>query len=222
MTAVTGDLSRDDVRKAYGRWAHVYDALCGPVFRSAHRAAARAANAAGRDILEVGVGTGLLLPLYAPSSRVTGIDLSDDMLERARQRLRALGLPNVRALERCDIHLLEHPDESYDAVVFPFVLTLVEQPETALDNALRMLRPGGEIIVASHLRSASPLLARVEAALARCIAPLGLRPDFPLSRIAEWAGMRHATILSAEPIGLTGVYTLVRIRKSRADHSAAG
>jgi phosphatidylethanolamine/phosphatidyl-N-methylethanolamine N-methyltransferase len=212
MTAATGDLSRDDVRKAYGRWARVYDALCGPVFRSAHRAAARAANAAGRDILEVGVGTGLLLPLYASTSRVTGIDLSDDMLAHARRRVRAL--PHVRALERGDIHTLDHPSASYDAVVFPFVLTLVEQPETALDNALRMLRSGGEIIVASHLRSAHPLVARAETALAKRIAPLGLRPDFPLSRMADWAASRGAALVAAEPIGITGVYTLVRMRKA--------
>jgi phosphatidylethanolamine/phosphatidyl-N-methylethanolamine N-methyltransferase len=213
MTAVTGDLSGDRVRKAYGRWAAVYDGLCGPVFRPAHRAAARAANAAGKDILEVGVGTGLVLPLYARDARVVGVDLSEEMLARARSRVSRLRLPQVRRLEAGDIHTLDHGGGRYDAVVFPFVLTLVENPERALDNSYRMLRSGGEIVIVSHLRSENGAVAAFETLAAPLIARVGLRPDFPLARIAAWATVAGADIAGVERVGLLGVYTLVRLRR---------
>jgi ubiquinone/menaquinone biosynthesis C-methylase UbiE len=214
MNALVRDLPDDVVRKAYRRWAAIYDGLCGPLFRPAHAAAAAAANAIGGDVAEVGVGTGLLLPLYGPNTRVTGIDLSPDMLARARERVLSQRLEHVVALEAGDIHVLPHPNERYDAIVLPFVLTLVARPEVALDNCWRMLKPGGQIVIVSHFRSRSPLIARFEQWLAPLIARAGLRPDFPVERVEAWAaGKARAMVLAPAPVGALGVYTLVRIAK---------
>jgi phosphatidylethanolamine/phosphatidyl-N-methylethanolamine N-methyltransferase len=211
---VTQDLRSATVEKAYRYWAAVYDAICAPLFRPAHLAAASAANRIGGAVLEVGVGTGLLLPLYDRRLRVTGLDLSEDMLARARRRLGAGALPHVVALQKGDIHEIAHPAASYDAIVMPFVLTLLEGPERALENCRRMLRPGGEIIIVSHFQSTSPRLAQLEQWLAPRVAGLGLRPDFPVARIASWASMHPdlgvPIVTSAGPLG---IYRLVRIAK---------
>lgn len=213
MTVLTRDLSGDQVRKAYSRWAGVYDQLCGPIFRPAHLAAAGAANDIGTEILEIGVGTGLILPLYGRSTRVTGVDLSSQMLERARQRVTGQGLAHVVRLEQGDIHTLAHPTGSYDAIVMPFVLTLVQSPETALDNCLRMVRGGGEIIIVSHFQSRTGWIAAIERRLAPLIAGFGLRPDFPVARIERWCEASGAQMVADDPVGLFGVYRRIRIRK---------
>ncbi len=214
MTAIARDLPTGVVEKAYGRWASVYDGLCARLFQPAHRAAAAAANAVGGDILEVGVGTGLLLPLYAAGVRVTGVDLSEAMLAKARERVAKAHLGQVVSLEIADVHSMEHPDECYDAIVFPFVLTLVASPEAALDNSLRMLRPGGRIIIVSHFRSLHRWVAAFEQALAPMIAGVGLRPDFPVSRIEDWCALHHhCRLLPPEGLGALNVYTLLEIEK---------
>ncbi len=211
---VARDLPSATVESAYRRWAAVYDAICAPIFRPAHKAAAAAANRVGGAVLEVGVGTGLLLPLYDRSLRVTGLDLSEGMLTKARRRLQESPMPQVVALKSGDIHELGDPCGSYDAIVMPFVLTLLAAPERALDNCRRMLRPGGEIIIVSHFQSMDPTLAGLERWIAPRIASLGLRPDFPISRIAAWAE-RHGDL--AAPVvasaGPLGVYKLVRVGK---------
>lgn len=214
MNTAARDLETGVVARAYHHWAQVYDQLCGPVFRRAHVAAAEAATRIGGRVMEVGIGTGLLLPLYGPNVRVTGVDLSETMLSKARSRVEELNLDTVEDLVVGDIHVLDHADESYNAVVMPFVLTLVESPEKALDNALRMLQPGGEIVIVSHFRSQSPAIAAFESWVAPLIAGVGLRPDFPVSRVEAWAkGHADAEFLPPEGLGRFSVYTLLRVRK---------
>jgi phosphatidylethanolamine/phosphatidyl-N-methylethanolamine N-methyltransferase len=215
------DLPNATVEKAYGYWSWIYDAVCGPVFRSAHIAITDAANRIGGHVLEVGIGTGLLLPRYRRDMRVTGIDLSEKMLEKARASLSSMtrtgsrDMPRHVTLEEGDIHTLAHADESYNAIVFPFVLTLVASPEAALDNCRRMLKPGGEILVVSHFQSRAPVLARFEQWLAPRIASLGLRPDFPVSRVEAWAATHDdMELLPVVPVGAFGVYSLLHIRRA--------
>jgi phosphatidylethanolamine/phosphatidyl-N-methylethanolamine N-methyltransferase len=215
MKTLAHDLPQTTVEKAYGYWAWIYDGLCGPIFRSAHLAITRAANRIGGQVLEVGVGTGLLLPLYRRDMSVTGLDISEKMLAKARARLGDDRLPQVVALETGDIHTIGHSDHSYDVIVLPFVLTLLSAPETALDNCRRMLRPGGELIIVSHFQSKTGWIASAERWIAPRIASLGLRPDFPVERVRAWAD-QHADMdmLPVEPVGALRVYSLLRIRKS--------
>ena len=92
-------LDADDVRAAYRRWARIYDASFGSITARARRKTVAEINRLpGERVLEVGVGTGLSLPRYAPGKRVTGIDLSGEMLAQARARTAALRLGQVEAL----------------------------------------------------------------------------------------------------------------------------
>src|ERR1700738_268628 len=110
-----------------------------------------AAERVGGRILEVGVGTGISLPGYASQNRVIGIDLSEAMLRKAQRRVADLSLTNVEKLEVMDAEHLSFPDASFDVVVANHVISTVPNPEAALDECARMLRPGGEMILLSRI-----------------------------------------------------------------------
>ena len=101
------DPDKQVMEKAYARWAPVYDVLCGPVFVNGRRAAARAARAVGGRILEIGVGTGLSFDDYDHTTEITGIDLSEPMIARARERLGRGRHPHVKELTVMDAHDLK-------------------------------------------------------------------------------------------------------------------
>ena len=136
------DPAKDVMEKAYARWAPIYDVLCGPVFLNGRRAAASAARAVGGRILEIGVGTGLSFDDYDDTTEITGIDMSEPMIARARERAKSGRYPFVKGLAVMDAHDLSYPDASFDCVVAQFVITLVEDPERVLSECARVLQAG--------------------------------------------------------------------------------
>jgi ubiquinone/menaquinone biosynthesis C-methylase UbiE len=97
----------------------------------------------GENILEVGVGTGRNMPYYLAQARITAIDLSPCMLQRARKRATELGCAVV--LREMDVQELDFLDHSFDAVVSTFVFSSVPSPITGLREIRRVLRPGGRL-----------------------------------------------------------------------------
>ncbi len=140
MTAT--DLDQGTIEKAYARWAPVYDLVFGAVFDKGRQAAITAAERVGGRILEVGVGTGISLPDYAPTNRLTGVDISVPMLKKARARVAARRLANVEALAVMDAAQMALPDASFDVVVAQYVITAVPHPEATLDEFARVLGGG--------------------------------------------------------------------------------
>ena len=213
----TGQLDNADVAAAYARWAPIYDLTFTAVMRPGRKAAAAAVARPGGHILDVGVGTGLELPMIDKATRVTGVDLSRPMLERARTRVRAQGLANVDGLVVMDAMRLAFPDATFDAVVAPYVLTVVPDPAASLDEWTRVLKPGGEIVLVNHVGSETGPIAAIEAWLGRRSETLGWHPQFPWATIGDWIasrpGMRLAERRALAPFGL---FTLTRIAKDRA------
>jgi ubiquinone/menaquinone biosynthesis C-methylase UbiE len=216
------DPAKDVMEKAYAKWAPVYDVLCGPVFLNGRRAAAKAAHDVGGRILEIGVGTGLSFDDYDATTEITGIDISEPMIARARERVATGRYPFVRELRVMDASALDYPDASFDCVVGQFVITLVDNPEQVLSECARVLRPGGQIILVNHLYSEKGIAAAVERLLAQKARKLGLRPEFPFQRLADWAA-RHggAELIERRKVKPFGVYTLVRFRRAEASRAAA-
>jgi phosphatidylethanolamine/phosphatidyl-N-methylethanolamine N-methyltransferase len=215
------DLDRAGVEKAYSYWAPIYDAVCGPIFETGRRTAAAAARRVGGRILEVGVGTGLSFADYDASTEVTGIDLSEPMIAKARLRMASGRYPHVKAVTVMDAHDLAFDDASFDCVVAQFVITLVADPERVLSECARVVRPGGEIILVNHLYSERGVSAAIERMCAKPSRKLGLRPEFPFARLAAWAqGHGGAELIERRPIKPFGVYTLVRFRRLGADAGA--
>jgi phosphatidylethanolamine/phosphatidyl-N-methylethanolamine N-methyltransferase len=202
-------------QRVYEKWAPIYDTIYYKFLSDAHSKTAAAAARCGMDILEVGVGTGLILRYYPADRRVVGVDLSVHMLQKAVEKVRDLGLKHVKLLASMDACRLGFPDARFDAVAVPFVITLVPDPEAALDEIRRVLKPGGEIIVTSKLGADHGFVPKVEEWLAPLMRKVGWSSHFKVSRLERWAA-RHADmkVVEVAPVFPWGFFKLVRIRKA--------
>ena len=174
------------VKAAYRRYANVYDALFGPVLQPGRKAVIEALGCRpGERVLEVGVGTGLSLPMYPASVRLTGIDLSREMLERARVRVARHELQNVEGLLEMDAEAMSFADASFDKVVAMYVVSVTDRPAQLLHELQRVCKPRGDIFIVNHVRSDNPLVGALEKSLARFSNQLGFHPDFELRSLVN-------------------------------------
>jgi len=205
-------LDRDAVRRAYRRYALVYDIVFGLPLVAGRRLAVAAVNARGAGrVLEVGVGTGLTLPLYRADSKVVGIDLSPEMLARARRRVDALGLAQVEALLEMDGQRMQFPDGSFDTVLALHVLSVAPEPARLMQEMQRVCAPGGEILILSHFRSERAPWRWLERATAPLAAQLGFRPDLEERHLGSLAGL---ALIEKRQVKRAAGATLLRLGKS--------
>jgi phosphatidylethanolamine/phosphatidyl-N-methylethanolamine N-methyltransferase len=210
------DVEKTLAANAYDRWAPVYDLVFGPVFRRGRGAAVEVAERAGGSVLEVGVGTGLSLATYSRCTRLTGVDISGPMLRKARGRVAKLRLGHVRGLAVMDAEQLAFPDASFDVVVAQYVVTAVPRPEKALNEFVRVLRPGGEIVITSRVGAEAGLRGRLERWLMPVTTRLGWRTEFPWERYARWAaGSPAVRLVERRPLPPLGHFNLIRFAKSQ-------
>lgn len=207
MTTTNG---LDAQRRVYAVWAKFYDRIYQGLLARAQREAVAAACASGRDILEIGVGTGLTLPYFERDKQVVGADLSLDMLRVARAKVLSQKLSHVRGLMVMDACRLGFADNSFDAVTAQFVITLVPDPEQALAEMDRVLRPGGEIVISSRLVDDGGFAAPLWKAVAPLARAIGWSSDFKVSRLTGWAAStgRYETVHVGQ-----GYFKVVRLRK---------
>jgi phosphatidylethanolamine/phosphatidyl-N-methylethanolamine N-methyltransferase len=215
---MTTELDKDTIARAYARWAPVYDLVFGAVFERGRHAAIAAAERIGGRILEVGVGTGISLPDYAPTNRLFGIDISEPMLRRAQERVTELGLSNVEALAVMDAQKLSFPDSSFDVVVAQYVITTVPDPEATLDEFARVLKPGGEIVLVSRVGAEAGLRRTLEQWFAPTARRLGWRTEFAWERYARWAERPHGVrLIERRAVPPFGHFSLIRFAKAEGD-----
>lgn len=210
------DFDRATVEQAYDRWAPIYDLVFGGVFSKGRRAAIIATNKIGGRVLEVGIGTGISLPQYAPQVRIFGTDISEAMLRKAKARVAELRLKNVEGLAVMDAEKLEFPDNSFDVVMAQYVVTAVPNPEAALDEFARVLRPGGEMIILSRVSADAGMRRFIEQRLQPVVRPLGFRTaEFAWSRFMQWAaGARGIELVERRLVPPLGHFSLIRFRKT--------
>jgi phosphatidylethanolamine/phosphatidyl-N-methylethanolamine N-methyltransferase len=210
-----GDIDRDRVEKAYERWAPVYDLVFGKVFDQGRQSTIAEADRIGGRILDVGVGTGLSLLDYSPSTRICGVDISEPMLRKAQARVRAKKLGNVETLAVMDAKNLAFKDASFDAVVAQYVITAVPDPEATLDDFVRVLKPDGELILVNHIGAENGPRRTFELAFAPLARRLGWRPEFPWDRLVNWAARNGGvTLVERRAMPPMGHFSLIRYRKS--------
>lgn len=192
----------------YRLWAPVYDVLLGAFFLPGRRRAMEVAGlGAGENVLLVGVGTGADLPLIPLGVDAVGIDLSPDMLARARARLPLEGR-RIR-LEEGNAQELALADASFDAVMLNLILSVVPDAVACLGEARRVLKPGGRIVVFDKFlaRGAANAPAR---RLANFVTTK-LGTDIT-RRLEDIAGSAGCTIVSDEPSLLGGQYRVAVLR----------
>ena len=190
------------VEKSYARWAPIYDHTFGRITAIARRRTVDHILARGGDVLEVGVGTGLALPLYDERVRVTGIDYSEDMLEKARRRVAEKDLGHVAALRQMDARQLDFPDASFDTVAAMHVLSVVPEPERVMREIARVCKPGGQVVIANHFQRDDGLLARIERIAAPLENLLGWHSDFPLSTVLSDPRLQIVEQSDLPPLGM--------------------
>jgi phosphatidylethanolamine/phosphatidyl-N-methylethanolamine N-methyltransferase len=206
-------LDAASVRNAYRRWAGVYDLVFGGVSAFGRRSAVAAVNrlsqTAGRRILEVGVGTGLALPHYRPDLDVVGIDLSREMLLKAKERVAAEKITACHGLIEMDAENTAFADDSFDIAVAMFTASVVPDAKKLFAEMSRVVRPGGHLLFVNHFAADDGFrwwLERTTAPLARI---LGWHPDFKLSDLLGHGDTEIDRMESCPPLSL---FTLVEVK----------
>lgn len=193
-----------DVAKSYRRYAQVYDWLFGLVLKDGRKKLIEAVKKLSpHSILEMGVGTGLLLPYYPSAASVLGVDISAEMLALAKTRVEQCALSNVSlALEDCEN--LSCADASFDCVVLPYILSVTPSPRSLIDEAMRVCKPGGHIIIVNHF-SGSNVWAFSERLVSALAARIGFRSAFSYDHVSS----QNWVIQSEEPANLLGLSKVV-------------
>jgi phosphatidylethanolamine/phosphatidyl-N-methylethanolamine N-methyltransferase len=207
VTAVENDF----VERVYEKLAKFYDLVFGPTLHPGRLVALEHMGIKPGDrVLEVGVGTGINTSLYPRNCHVTGIDLSTSMLEKARERVAREGLGNVRLIEM-DAARLTFPDDAFDIVYAPYLVSVVPDPVQVVREMRRVCRPGGKIIVLNHFRSANPILSRIERAISPLTVHIGFKSDLDLPGFLAQADLQPVSI---QKVNVPRIWSLVTCVKS--------
>jgi phosphatidylethanolamine/phosphatidyl-N-methylethanolamine N-methyltransferase len=201
----------ESILQSYARYAPVYDHTFGWLlsFRGRSMAAGVTNHSPGK-ILEVGVGTGISLPYYRREHQVHGIDISPHMLDRARKRVHRKRLGNVTQLTIMDARKLQFADNTFDAIVAAYVMSVVPEPEKVIREIERVCRPGGDVIIVNHFAAEKGVRRGVEKLLAPLSNKLGWRPDMPVEEIFSHTHLHEVSRHTLPPMGL---FTLLHLRK---------
>jgi phosphatidylethanolamine/phosphatidyl-N-methylethanolamine N-methyltransferase len=205
--AALATIEDSHVVAAYARWAPIYDRVFGLYTRAVTRIAVAEINRLppGR-VLEIGVGTGIALPFYEPKHKVVGIDLSPDMLARASRKVASRQLAHVEGLHEMDAGKLAFPEASFDTAVAMFVITVVPDPQRVLGEMIRVVKPGGRVILLSHFSVETGIRARLETVVARYSAKIGFRPNY---RVAEVLGRPELRLIERRELRGIDRFTLL-------------
>lgn len=198
------------IQKTYRRWAPVYDLTFGRITQGGRILAAKHVNAQGGVVLEVGIGTGLALEYYAPDVRITGIDLSAEMLREAEIRARKKGLKNLSGLYEMDARVLAFPDAAFDHVAAMHIMSVVPEPERVLDEMARVVRPGGSVLIANHFAGRAEGWSVIERLAAPLANLLGWHSDFAIDRVLGHPKLKLEEQVQVSPFGLM---TYLRFRR---------
>jgi phosphatidylethanolamine/phosphatidyl-N-methylethanolamine N-methyltransferase len=206
VTAVENDF----VAGVYDKLAKVYDFTFGPTLHPGRlRAIERMDIQQGERVLEVGVGTGINLSLYPKNCSVTGIDFSESMLEIARERAERKDIRNVRLLQM-DAADLKFPDNAFDIVYAPYLISVVPDPVRVAGEMRRVCRPGGRVILLNHFLSPNLLLSRVERLISPFTIHIGFKADLDLPAFLTQAEMQPQSI---EKVNFPKIWSLVTVIK---------
>ena len=182
-------LEKRQVERAYELYAPVYDFIFDWIFAPGRVAAVKHLDIQrGESVLEVGIGTGLNLPLYPPASRLTGIDLSEEMLDKAVERVQTLAMPNV-TLKVMDATSMDFEDDEFDKAVATYTISAVPDPVAVLREMRRVVKPGGVLVILNHFRSERRHTGFFEDMVAPVCTRLGWKSNLSMAPLLEQVGL---------------------------------
>jgi phosphatidylethanolamine/phosphatidyl-N-methylethanolamine N-methyltransferase len=187
---VDAALEKRQVKRAYKLYAPAYDLVFDWIFHPGREAAVQLLDIRrGQHLLEVGIGTGLNLPLYPAHCSITGIDLSDEMLEKAAERVLEMGLNNV-TLKTMDAAVMDFGDDEFDGAVATYTISAVPDPVAVLREMQRVVKPGGNLVLLNHFRSQRRLMSGLEDLVAPVCTRLGWKSNLPLDPLLDQVGLK--------------------------------
>jgi phosphatidylethanolamine/phosphatidyl-N-methylethanolamine N-methyltransferase len=206
-------IDRDQIERVYSSYAGVYDRVFGRVFQDSREAVVRNLKVEpGERVLEVGVGTGLCLPLYPPNCEITAIDLSEAMLEKAAARVKEHALTNVK-LMKMDAGEMDFPDSSFDTVIAAYVVTAVPDYRKLMKEMIRVSRVGGRLILLNHFTQEHPIVAAVEKAISPICVKIGFRTDLSVDEVIDGWPLIKERDERVKPLGMWHVVECTNDKK---------
>jgi len=194
---VDAALEKRQVERAYELYAPVYDFIFDWIFAPGRVAAVKHLDIQrGDSVLEVGIGTGLNLPLYPPACRLTGIDLSAEMLDKAVERVQTLAMPNV-TLKVMDATSMDFADDEFDKAVATYTISAVPDPVAVLREMRRVVKPGGLLVTLNHFRSERRVVGWLEDLVAPLCTRLGWKSNLALGPLLAAVGLEPEVVARA-------------------------
>lgn len=176
-------------KKIYEFYSPFYDLLFGWIEEPRLRKGIEALGIEKGDrVLDIGIGTGIALPLYPRDCKLIGIDFSPGMLEQARRKVRRLKLDNVELLQG-DALNLQFADNSFDRIFSSLVISVVADPVRMVREILRVAKPGAKIVIVNHFRAGQGFMRSFEGAMTPVTQRLGWRSDLSLDELVEATGL---------------------------------
>jgi phosphatidylethanolamine/phosphatidyl-N-methylethanolamine N-methyltransferase len=194
-------------QRLYDRIAGVYDLIFGAILQPGREQAVRSMpSRPGLRVLEMGIGTGLTIPLYPRDWRIAGVDLSASMLAKARARAASSGVHLSIALLRADGARLPFADDTFDVVLVPYTISVVPDPYRVAQEARRVCRSTGRVILLNHFLSERPAAAGLERLISPLTRRLAFRTDLALAPLLAAAGLKAIAI---ERVNFPALWKLV-------------
>ncbi|OQW49385.1 MAG: hypothetical protein A4S09_11905 [Proteobacteria bacterium SG_bin7] len=191
------------IQKAYKRYAKYYNFYFGWIFNPGRKTAVELTDQSeGAHVLEVGVGTGLSLPLYPSHVKVTGIDISNEMLHYAKELVKEDRLKNVEALLNMDAENMSFPDNSFDSIVAMYVATVVPNPKRFVKEMSRVCKPGGKIILLNHFANKKRIFGKAAELLSPISRYVGFRTNLTLEEFTKETGFEIENKISVNVMDL--------------------
>lgn len=197
------------ISRIYSKYASFYDSLFGRILAQGRYKAVEIMNPQpGEDVLEVGIGTGVSLPLYPRYSRVAGIDICDEMLEKAQGKKLLFGLSNV-SLYKMDAERLAFANDRFDKVIAAHVISVVPNPVETIMEMKRVCKKGGEIFILNYFGSRNGVSSGFERTVSSVRKKLGLGSPLNPKKILEGADLK---ILEIHKVNFLKLYNLIRCK----------
>ena len=212
-------LDTQKVAKVYSAYSGIYDLIFGKIFNDSRMAAIALLDLkTGHRVLEVGVGTGLSLPLYPKDCAIVGMDLTGPMLKKSVKRIKKFGLKHVD-LQQMDASYLAFGDGQFDSVFAAYVISTVPDPGKVLAEMIRVCRPGGKIVLLNHFSNENQFVSRFEKSISPLCSRIGFRSDLSLESLLEESGLTVEQTIKVNPFHYWHIIQCVNRKPSHLSSS---